>query len=152
MPLGAFITEFEGLSGSAKQKQIRTVAPGVTHLSQLAGRDEVIAALHSRDVRGRQAHARHPARPGRRRALPRACWTTNTGCARFWFKSTTIIVGGIPWVIEVAVADTLKPGRTWFAVNHAPSFGDPLARAALAAGRDQHHGCGVVSYGCRRGR
>jgi DNA topoisomerase VI subunit B len=46
VPLGAFISQFDGLSGSAKQKAIRTAAPGVTHLSQLAGRDDVITALH----------------------------------------------------------------------------------------------------------
>ena len=47
VPLGRFITEFDGLSGSVKQKAIRTVAAGVTHLSGLDGRDDVIAALHN---------------------------------------------------------------------------------------------------------
>jgi hypothetical protein len=40
----------------------------------------------------------------------------------------------VPWIVEVAVADTNKPGRTWFACNHAPSFGDPLGRTGLHAG------------------
>ena len=43
---GSFISEFDGLSGSAKQKAIRAVVPGVTHLSGLDGRDDLIAALH----------------------------------------------------------------------------------------------------------
>ena len=37
VPLGRFITEFDGLSGSVKQKAIRTVAAGVTHLSGWTG-------------------------------------------------------------------------------------------------------------------
>ena len=70
VPLGRFITEFDGLSGSAKQKAIRTVAAGVTHLSQLDGRDDVIAALH--DAMLQHAKPTPPARlgPVGARALP----------------------------------------------------------------------------------
>ena len=59
---------------------------------------------------------------------------TQYGVRRFWFKTATVTVGGVPWIIEVAVADTVQPGRTWFACNHAPAFGDPLGRATLHAG------------------
>ena len=133
MPLGRFITEFDGLSGSVKQKAIRTVADGVTHLSGLDGRDEVIAALHDAML----YHAK-PTPPGRLGPVGRDHYRrmlhSAYGVERLWFKTATLTVGGVPWIIEVAVADTIKPGRTWFACNHAPAFGDPLGRMTLPCG------------------
>ena len=52
---------------------------------------------------------------------------------RFWYKAATVTDGGVPWVIEIAVAETTQPGHTWFAVNHGPAFGDPLGRTFLTA-------------------
>jgi hypothetical protein len=56
------------------------------------------------------------------------------GVARPWYKATECVVGGVPWIVEVMVADTVRPGRTWFACNHAPAFGDPLERAEFDVG------------------
>ena len=36
------------------------------------------------------------------------------GVRDLWYKSTETVVGGIPWIIEVAVADTAEPGGVWF--------------------------------------
>ena len=44
-PIGEFIREFDGLTSTAKAKAVRAATPGVTHLSQLDGRDDVIGAL-----------------------------------------------------------------------------------------------------------
>ena len=135
VPLGTFITEFDGLSGSVKQKSIRTVAAGVTHLSGLDGRDDLIAALHNAML----YHAK-PTQPKRLGPVGRDHYHRLLHSAygvrreRLWFKTATLTVDGVPWIIEVAVADTVKPGRTWFACNHAPTFGDPLGRAFLHAG------------------
>ena len=143
--------EFDGLSGSVKQKAIRTVAAGVTHLSGLDGRDDVIAALHDAMLATRQAHPAAAARPGRRATTTVGCSTAAYGVRRFWFKTATLTVDGVPWIIEVAVADTVKPGRTWFACNHAPAFGDPLGRTYAARGRYLHHRRGVIPRGRGRG-
>ncbi len=133
VPLGRFITEFDGLSGSVKQKAIRTVAAGVTHLSGLDGRDDVIVALHNAMLQ----HAK-PTPPGRLGPVGRDHYHRMLHSVyvveRLWFKTATVTVGGVPWIIEVAVADTVKPGRTWFGCNHAPAFGDPLGRTTLNAG------------------
>jgi DNA topoisomerase VI subunit B len=132
-PLGGFITEFDGLSGSVKQKAIRTVAAGVTHLSDLDGRDDVIAALHDAML----VHAK-PTPPGRLGPVGgdhyHRLLDERYGVSRFWYKRTDHTIGGVPWIVEVAVADTAKPGHIWFACNHAPAFGDPLGRAHLSAG------------------
>jgi DNA topoisomerase VI subunit B len=132
-PLGGFITEFDGLSGSVKQKAIRTVAAGVTHLSDLHGRDGVIAALHDAML----VHAK-PTPPGRLGPVGgdhyQRLLDERYGASRFWYKTTNVVVDGVPWIVEVAVADTVNPGHIWFACNHASAFGDPLGRAHLIAG------------------
>ncbi len=134
VPLGPFIGEFDGLTGTRKQKDVRAAAvPGVTHLSGLDGRDDLIAALH----RAMRQHAK-PTPP--RRLGPvgedhlRTMLDDEYGVARPWYKATECVVGGVPWIVEVMVADTVRPGRTWFACNHAPAFGDPLERAEFDVG------------------
>jgi hypothetical protein len=129
-PLGQFISEFEGLSGSTKQRKIRQVVPGITHLSQLAGRDDLIAALHT----AMRVHAKNtpPARLG-----PvgedhfKAVLGVNYWVVRFWYKDAKLTVDGVPWIIEVAVAETSNSGDIFYAVNHSPSFGDPLGQTWL---------------------
>jgi hypothetical protein len=127
VPLGKFISEFDGLTGSAKQKQVRERFDGITHLSQLD--DDTIRRLHA----AMRSYAR-PTTPSRLGAVGaehlRSLLDAEYGVKRFWYKKLDV-AGAVPWVIEVAVADTEKPGRTWFATNHSPSFGDPLGRASL---------------------
>ena len=133
VPLGKFIAEFEGLSGFGE-------AAEDSH--RCAWCDPPVAAGRPRrrdrrtarpSVRPRQTHPGVPAGNGRRRALP-ACSRRQYGVLRFWFKRTTATVHGVPWIIEVAVADTEEPGGIWYGVNHSPSFGDPLGRAMMHSG------------------
>ena len=132
VPLGKFISEFDGLTGSAKQKQIRAVAPGITHLTGLQGQDDLICELW-REMRD-QSKPTTPARLGPvgkdhlKEMLDRGF-----GVRRSWYKQATITSCGVPWVIEVMVADTENPGGIWFGCNHSPSFGDPLGKTSLHA-------------------
>ena len=107
--------------------------PGVTHLSGLEGRDDLMDALH----RAMRYHAK-PAPPKRLGPVGedhlRTMLDGEYGVARWWFRAEQCVVGGVPWIVEVAVADTVSPGRTWFACNHAPAFGDPLDHARFDAG------------------
>ena len=95
VPLGGFITEFDGASGSTKQRAIRAVVPGVTHLSGLEGRDDLIAALH--DAMLDHAKPTQPKRLGPvgkdhlRRML------NGYAVRDLWYKSTEIVDDdGIP--------------------------------------------------------
>jgi hypothetical protein len=130
MPLGKFISEFDGLSGSAKQKQIRALIPGITHLSGLEGRSEAISALY--DAMLAEAKPSSPARLGAvgKEHLERLL-DDRFGVHRFWYKAATVVDAGVPWVIEVAAADTEVPGGYWFGCNHSPAFDDPLGRTPL---------------------
>jgi hypothetical protein len=132
-PIGEFIREFDGLTSTAKAKAVRAAAAGVTHLSQLDGHDDVIGALHDAML----LHAK-PTPPSRLGAVGadhyRQLLDTQHGVERFWYKMAAVTDGGVPWVIEIAVAETTQPGGTRFAVNHGPAFGDPLGRTFLSAG------------------
>ncbi len=144
VPLGQFISEFNGLARSAKQKAIRTAAPGVTHLSGLNGRDDLIAKLHN----AMQYHAK-PTLPKRLGPVGqdhfRRLLDERYGVRYLWFKSTECVVGGASrGIIEVAVGDTAMPGHIWFACNHAPAFGDPLGDTWLEA--SGVYAEGVVSF------
>ncbi len=140
MPLGKFITEFDGLSGSSKQKQIRTSLDyqypvcgfPATHLSHLVDQPDTIAALHAEMKMF--AKPTTPARlgPVGKEHLERIL-DQGFGVHRFWYKQQTVTDNGVPWVIEVAVADTEIPGGIYFGSNHAPAFGDPLGRTILLA-------------------
>ncbi|HTY27698.1 MAG TPA: ATP-binding protein [Mycobacterium sp.] len=122
VPLGAFIAEFEGLKATAKQKAIRHAAPGITHLSQLQGRDDLVAALHA--VMCEHAKPTPPLRLGvvgadhYRRLLHE-----EYGLGRSWYKSAAVTANGVPWIIEVFVAETGAPGRIFYATNHAARSG-----------------------------
>lgn len=133
MPLGKFISEFDGLTGSAKQKQIRAVAPGITHLSGLQGRDDLIADLYL----AMRQHSK-PTTPARLGPVGKDhledVLDRGFGVRRSWYKQATVVAAGVPWVIEVMVANTDAPSGIWFGCNHAPSFGDPLGRTTLFAG------------------
>ena len=93
----------------------------------------MIAALHDAML----YHAK-PTPPGRLGPVGGEHFKTllhsEYGVRRFWYKTTALTVGGVPWIVEVAVADTVEPGRIWFGCNHGPAFGDPLGRTWLAAG------------------
>ena len=143
VPLGRFITEFDGLSGSAKQKAIRQVVPGITHVSQLAGRDDLVAALHT--AMRAAAKPTPPAKLGPAGADHfRALLHDEYGVARFWYKSAAVTSAGVPWIIEAAVADTVQPGRVWYAVNHGAAFADPLGRTRLDADGVSASGAGPL--------
>jgi hypothetical protein len=139
LALGAFIDQFEGLRGTLKQKAVRQAVPGISHVSQLAGRDNGMAALHT----AMREHAK-PTPPSRLGAVGpdrfQQLLNQGYGTGRFWYKKTEATVFGVPWIIEVALAETWNPCGVFYAVNHSPSFGDPLAKAYLSSD-------GVTGYG-----
>jgi hypothetical protein len=133
VPLGEFVRSFAGLSSTAKARQVCAKVPSIRRLSDVEADPAAVATL----LAGMQAASRppKPAALGRvDEAHYRARFEEWYGVRRFWFKRVATTDGAIPWIIEVAVAETTEPGELHFATNYSPTFGDPLARLPLAAG------------------
>lgn len=140
VPIGEFVRSFAGLSSTAKAKTVCAELSAVGHLSDFEAHRELVGVLLS----AMQANSRAP-KPSVLGQVPehhyQACFAgwfglvhRADGTPRFWFKRATITDGTVPWVMEVALAETERPGKLFYAVNYSPSFDDPLARLALAAG------------------
>ena len=68
---------------------------------------------------------------------------------RFWYRHGGITTAhGIPWHIEVAVAETTGRGDVTYACNYAPSFGDPLGGTFLRTADVFAHGAGSFLARC----
>jgi DNA topoisomerase VI subunit B len=133
LPLGEFVRGFAGLSSTAKAKQVCAALPTVRHLTDFEHDPAAVAAL----LDAMQAASRipKPAVLGRiDESHYRARFEHWYGVRRFWFKRVQTSDGNIPWIIEVATAETERPGELHFAVNYSPTFDDPLGRLPLSAG------------------
>src|SRR5262249_26862257 len=57
------------------------------------------------------------------------------GVKRFWYRKETGDLDGIPFVLEVAVAETRRPSDSpYIGLNFSPTYEDPFAGAWLSAG------------------
>jgi hypothetical protein len=133
LPLGEFVRSFAGLSSTAKAKQVCAKLPDVRRLSDFEADPAAISTL----LEAMQAASRapKPAALGRvDEAHYRSRFEDWYGVKRCWFKRAATADGTIPWVVEIAVAETTQPGELHFAVNYSPTFGDTLARLPLDAG------------------
>jgi DNA topoisomerase VI subunit B len=139
LPIGHFIRSFEGLSDTRKAKQIWGRVPQITHLSGFdADRDAIGDLLAAMKGVAKEPKSKDLG------SVPEDHYQARLdelfGVQRFWFKRGSVTVDGIPWVIEVAVAETVHPGRVIFAMNYSASFGDPLGGTWLEVGDESCHG------------
>jgi DNA topoisomerase VI subunit B len=133
LPVGEFIRSFAGLSSTAKAKAVKAAVPGIESLSGFESQPEAIGGL----LAAMQAQSRPP----KPQALGcvgedpiREFLDRRYGVERFWYKRKALDHHGIPWALEVAVAETSGPGAVLHGVNYSPTFPDPLTRTVLDAG------------------
>jgi DNA topoisomerase VI subunit B len=131
LTLREFVISFAGLSGSIKSKRVTGQLPGITRLSGFQAAPEQVEVL----LAAMREHS-SPPKPASLGRVDRAhyehVFEQAFGLQEAWFNRQQLTDdAGIPWVIEVAVARTRRPGRMTFAVNYSASFGDPLARTYL---------------------
>jgi Histidine kinase-, DNA gyrase B-, and HSP90-like ATPase len=128
--VNAFIAEFRGLSHTGKRKQITAAVPGPRYVADLA-RDSAAAAALLREMKAASAEPKVTALG----QVPEDCYIMSLGfmygVERYWYKHGGVVHDGIPWHIEVVIAETTEPGETFYACNYAVSFGDPLAGTTL---------------------
>jgi len=133
LPLGEFVRSFAGLASTAKAKTVCAVLPGITHLSGFEADPAAVDIL----LTTMQAASRAPKPAALGRVEDdhyRARFADWYGVKRFWCKRLTTMDGSVPWVLEVAVAETDQPGDLFYAVNYSPTFDDPLARLPMSCG------------------
>jgi DNA topoisomerase VI subunit B len=136
LTLREFVRTFRGLSGTGPAKQVCDGFPDVSRLKDLEGQNGDIARL----LQAMQRQTKHPPSPNvlglvgedHFRERFRAWFGIRPG--RFWYKSKPGLIGGLPFVVEVAVAHTDRPGRLFHGVNFSPTFSDPIAGTRLDAG------------------
>jgi DNA topoisomerase VI subunit B len=130
LPLGEFVRSFNGLSSPTKAKAVAAALPDITHLSGFESSPDAITALLA--AMRAEAKILKPAVLGR---VPedhyRARLDDWFGVERFWFKRKTVIEDGVPWLLELAIAVTERPGGVFYGINYSPSFRDPLARTSF---------------------
>jgi hypothetical protein len=133
--LRQFIGLFPGFKGVERVKHITDQFPDITQLDDFVGREgrvgDLLKAMQS-------APGMKTPRPGllgfvgKENLLGRfEDWfgvkRTGEGKARFWYEKACLEVVGVPYVFEIALAQTERPGRFFHGVNFSPTFDDPLA-------------------------
>jgi hypothetical protein len=125
-----FVRQFRGLTGSARVKAVCDRLAGVSRVSDLEARPDLIPVL--------LAAMKECARPAPADVLGwcggkhfRLRFEQLYGVKRYWYERTVVEVAGIPYVLEAALAETEQPGDLFTAVNFSPTFEDPLASTYL---------------------
>ena len=144
LPLREFVASFAGLSGSVKPKKVTALLPGITRLSGFQDAPQKVEVL----LAAMREHSTPP-KPTTLGRVDRAhyehVFEHAFGLEQAWFNRQQLTDNaGIPWVIEVAVARTHRPGRVTFAVNYSAGFGDPLADTYLMS--DTVNASGLRSF------
>lgn len=133
VPIGEFVRSFLGLSSTAKARKVCAALVDIERLSDFDKHQELVGVL----LTGMQTESRAP-KPAALGQVPenhyRAAFTDWYGLERFWFKRAAVMDGAVPWIMEVAVAETEVPGEMFYGINYSPAFDDPLSRLPLAAG------------------
>jgi hypothetical protein len=146
-PAGAFIAEFRGLSATGKRKQLATAVPVIRRVSDIAAQPGGAAAL----LAAMQQASTEP-NPRILGQVPESHYAELLGrlygTERLWYRHGGIVHEGVPWHIEVAVAETSNPGMAVWACNYAVSFGDPLGRIPLRTADVHAHGAGSFLDAC----
>ncbi|HEV8276268.1 MAG TPA: ATP-binding protein, partial [Streptosporangiaceae bacterium] len=144
-PVGGFIREFRGLSGSAKAKQVAAGVPGISRITD-------VEESSSAELLRRMRWASSEPGPAVLGQVPAAHYQDLLddiyGVDRFWYAHRGIVHNGVAWHIEVAVADTLGAGEVIFATNYGVTFGDPLGGTGLETGEVWAEGARSFLAGC----
>jgi DNA topoisomerase VI subunit B len=131
-----FVRQFGGLTGTQKAKAIADRFPGIKRLFEIADDTTAVAAL----LVAMQAEAQ-PVRPQRLGLIGadtiRARFAEWYGEGdRFWYdRRLGVDHEGVPFAVEVAIAETFTPGPLVCGLNFSPAFSDPFMGSRLAGGK-----------------
>ena len=134
MDVADFAQQFKGQS-RVWRKAVNTIA--VKAMIELAAAPDSIAALHSGmrhqstapkpEVLGRVGKDHFRQRFNEQFIIAQ----DKKGSDRYWYKHQSGLSGDMPYMIEVAIAETERPGGVFYGLNYSVPFTDPLASTHL---------------------
>lgn len=119
--------QFRGLTGTAKAKAVCDRLPAIKHLRDFEADEAAVGTLLTA-----MQTAATPPKPGILGSIGaehvRACFDRWYGVRpeRFWYHKVVGEAGGVPFVVEAAVAETERSGAVFHGVNFSPTFDDPM--------------------------
>lgn len=140
LPLGEFVRQFRGLSGSKKAKAVAARFNDVSHLSGFEARPDSVGDL--------LAAMCEQSKPPSHSVLGvvggdhyRARFEASYDVQEFTYKRVKgSFPSGLPFVFEFALAITEAPGHLYCGINFSPTFGDPLEGTKIAGPKFEAHG------------
>ena len=136
-----FVRQFAGLTGTKKAAAVCEQV-GAQRLADFERDPRLITDL----LVAMQDHARRP-KPSKLGRIPddhyRQCFGEWFGVHRNWVRRKAFEVDGIPWAVEVVVAETEMGGGVFYGVNYSPTFSDPLADTLLECAEFVTEGLGA---------
>src|SRR5512135_448610 len=135
--LGKFLRSFDGLTSTARAKAVTDSPPlsDLTSLADLAERENLIAtALQVMQAQAPPVPTSKlgPIGPAHLLAVLDQRYHVD---GAHWYKKRDVTIGGVPWVVEVMIAETAAPATIHHLVNHTPVLSDPFSKVSLAAGQ-----------------
>lgn len=131
-PVGTFIRSFHGLTGSQAAARVKAAVRGVATLADFEANPGRV-----RDLLTAMQENSRPPKPAELGKVPAGHYRQVVSDLfgierdRFWHARSETVHDGIAWAVDVAVAQTERPGRVIYGTNFGVPFGDPLAEAAL---------------------
>ncbi len=126
-----FIQLFRGLTDAKRARTVREEFPKNLTLSELARDDDTIARL----LEVMQQAVGKPPSPDVLGYVGedhiKFCFEAWFGTRRLWYSREQGIINGIPYVFEVALAETEPPGQFFTGINFSPTVEDPLSSTLL---------------------
>jgi hypothetical protein len=132
LTLREFVMQFKGLSGSVKAGQICRALPQIKRLTDFEGNEALVETLlKAMQHEARVVKADALGHVGEEHFYRRFDQWFGVVENRFWYKKVETEIDNVPYVFEVAVAETSKPGRYFHGLNFSPSFQDPFSDTHL---------------------
>ncbi|EGD51734.1 ATP-binding region ATPase domain protein [Thermoanaerobacter ethanolicus JW 200] len=144
--LREFVRQFRGFSGTQKAKEICSKFSEIKYLRDFEEHQPLIGILlETMKKNTNPVHSKILGFCGEEHF--KTNFSQLYGIKRFWYKSSFGEIEGIPYVIEVALAETQKEGDIFTGINFSPTFDDPLASIPLSSSEFEAYGIhGFLSH------
>jgi hypothetical protein len=128
LTLREFVKTFKGLFRSDAAKSVCDQFPGISRLSDIQETNvvaDLLAAMKAEAKKPKKAESilGCVGKEHFRQMLDRLYVVKDN---RFWYEKDSTEVAGIPYFVEVAVAETEEPGSLFHGVNFSLTFSDPI--------------------------